>query len=170
MMCIQPYRTLDNVIEGAVITFLDITKLKKLEDELRLNQKSIQLAAETFSVAVFEQDKELRYNWIQGSGSFFSNENVLGKTDVDILPAEAAAHLTAVKRRVLESGKGTQLDIQAGMDGHTRSYKLTIEPVRGLGEEIIGIAGASLDITRYMVQKRPDSKAEASLSPKGGNE
>jgi len=34
-MHIQPYRTLDNVIEGAVLTFVDITETKKLQDALR---------------------------------------------------------------------------------------------------------------------------------------
>jgi len=34
-MRIQPYRTTDNVIEGAVITFIDITDRKKLQEALR---------------------------------------------------------------------------------------------------------------------------------------
>ena len=34
-MRIQPYRTMDNVIEGAVITFVDITEAKKAEEALR---------------------------------------------------------------------------------------------------------------------------------------
>jgi len=34
-MHIQPYRTLDNVIEGAVLTFVDITEAKKLREVLR---------------------------------------------------------------------------------------------------------------------------------------
>lgn len=34
-MHIQPYRTLDNVIEGAVLTFVDITEAKKLREALR---------------------------------------------------------------------------------------------------------------------------------------
>ncbi len=33
-MRIQPYRTLDNVIEGAVITFVDITETKKIQEAL----------------------------------------------------------------------------------------------------------------------------------------
>jgi len=32
---IMPYRTLDNIIDGAVITFIDITEIKLLEEELR---------------------------------------------------------------------------------------------------------------------------------------
>jgi two-component system CheB/CheR fusion protein len=34
-MRILPYRTLDNVIEGAVITFVDITEVKKVQASLR---------------------------------------------------------------------------------------------------------------------------------------
>jgi two-component system CheB/CheR fusion protein len=36
---ILPYRTLDNVIDGVVITFVDITESKKLEMELRKRDK-----------------------------------------------------------------------------------------------------------------------------------
>ena len=41
-MSIQPYRTLDNVIEGAVITFFGISEMKKLEEELRKIQTAMQ--------------------------------------------------------------------------------------------------------------------------------
>ncbi len=34
-MHIQPYRTMDNVIEGAVLTFVDITETRRLQDALR---------------------------------------------------------------------------------------------------------------------------------------
>nr|WP_269840123.1 PAS domain-containing protein [Paucibacter sp. M5-1]MCZ7882686.1 PAS domain-containing protein [Paucibacter sp. M5-1] len=36
---IMPYRRLDNVIDGAVITFVDITATKELEARLRLASK-----------------------------------------------------------------------------------------------------------------------------------
>ncbi len=44
-MSILPYRTLDNVIEGAVINFVDITERKKVSDEIRkqLSEKEILL-------------------------------------------------------------------------------------------------------------------------------
>jgi two-component system CheB/CheR fusion protein len=35
---ILPYRTHDNMIDGVVITFMDITVFKKLEDELRATE------------------------------------------------------------------------------------------------------------------------------------
>ena len=44
MLRIRPYRTLDNVIEGAVITFVDITQLKKAEESLRKANDLLRLA------------------------------------------------------------------------------------------------------------------------------
>jgi two-component system CheB/CheR fusion protein len=41
---IQPYRTLDNVIAGAVISFVDITERRQLQEALREAQEQLRLA------------------------------------------------------------------------------------------------------------------------------
>ena len=41
---IQPYRTLDNVIEGVVITFMDVTEVKKTQEALRKANELLRLA------------------------------------------------------------------------------------------------------------------------------
>lgn len=41
---IQPYRTLDNVIEGAVITFMDITEMVKTREALHVANDLLRLA------------------------------------------------------------------------------------------------------------------------------
>ncbi len=43
-MRIQPYRTLDNVIEGAVITFVDITEVTEVKESLRKANDLLRLA------------------------------------------------------------------------------------------------------------------------------
>ncbi len=43
-MRIQPYRTLDNVIEGAVISFVDITEMKQTKEALRKANEMLRLA------------------------------------------------------------------------------------------------------------------------------
>ncbi len=40
-MRIQPYRTIDNVIEGVVITFVDITEVVRIREELRIANEMI---------------------------------------------------------------------------------------------------------------------------------
>ncbi len=44
MMRIRPYRTLDNVIEGVVITFVDITESKRVEEALAKANDQLRLA------------------------------------------------------------------------------------------------------------------------------
>jgi two-component system CheB/CheR fusion protein len=43
-MRILPYRTLDNVIEGAVITFVDITEIAQTREALRQANELLRLA------------------------------------------------------------------------------------------------------------------------------
>ncbi|MBF0480638.1 MAG: PAS domain-containing protein [Desulfovibrionaceae bacterium] len=43
-MSIQPYRTLENVVEGAVITFVDITEIKKSQELLKQANDQLHLA------------------------------------------------------------------------------------------------------------------------------
>jgi two-component system, chemotaxis family, CheB/CheR fusion protein len=61
-MHIQPYRTLDNVIEGAVITFVDITETRLAKEALRKANELLHLAlvARDAHVAVTAQDLDGR--------------------------------------------------------------------------------------------------------------
>jgi two-component system, chemotaxis family, CheB/CheR fusion protein len=43
-MHLQPYRTLDNIIEGAVITFIDITEMRRVAEALRVANDLLRLA------------------------------------------------------------------------------------------------------------------------------
>jgi two-component system, chemotaxis family, CheB/CheR fusion protein len=53
-MRILPYRTLDNVIEGAVITFVEITEAKYLGDALRASERRLRLAQEAAHAGTWE--------------------------------------------------------------------------------------------------------------------
>jgi two-component system CheB/CheR fusion protein len=55
-MRILPYRTLDNVIEGAVITFMDITESKKTEKALREMQAILNAALDNSQVGIIIAD------------------------------------------------------------------------------------------------------------------
>lgn len=52
-MRIQPYRTLENVIEGAVITFIDITEIVEMRDALKIaNERLLAIANQPSSEVV----------------------------------------------------------------------------------------------------------------------
>ena len=55
---IQPYRTVENVIEGAVLTFVDVTQQKALQTALQESQEKLALLFELLPVGVSVLDAE----------------------------------------------------------------------------------------------------------------
>ncbi len=112
------------------------------------------LASERLRVAllhspavVFAQDRELRYTWVHNTNPPWSETELVGKRDEDVFPAEEARHLTAIKRGVLESGKGVREIMTVTLAGERRWFDLTVEPVTDLAGGISGVTCATWDVT-----------------------
>ncbi len=140
-----PYRTLSNVIEGVVVTFADISEMKRVRETLWLEKERMRVALHAVPVVLFNQDRELRYTWMWNPAAHFSVAEVIGKSDTDLLPAKEAAELTRIKRQVLDSGTGARRRVQTVFDGKPSFYDLTVEPLRDAGGEIVGITCVRLD-------------------------
>jgi len=153
-MRIQPYRTVDNVIEGAVLTFVDVTAARTIHEELRLNEERLRVALGATSISVFNQDLDLRYTWIQNPVFGFPVEMIIGKTDADLLPEQEAAALTSIKQKVLESGKSARQSVRTTIAGKTSVYDLTVETLLDSTGAVVGITCAMLDITLQQGPKR----------------
>ncbi|MBF0292537.1 MAG: PAS domain-containing protein, partial [Nitrospinae bacterium] len=147
LMRIAPYRTLENVIEGVVIIFVDITARKRAEEERRLSEERMWVVLTDTGIKVFNQDRQLRYTWISNPVFGFAIEQMLGKTDNELLPAQTAGVLTAIKRQTLESGVGAHKEIMITVDGAERLINLTVEPQRDSAGNIIGITCSLMDVT-----------------------
>jgi two-component system, chemotaxis family, CheB/CheR fusion protein len=144
---ILPYRTLDNVIEGAVMTFVNISAVKKAQETLRISQENIRVALLASPVSVFNQDKNLRYTWSYATSPSATPEQIIGKTDADLFDPDDAQKITALKRHVLETGIGDRKRIELKDEKQTRIFDLTIEPLKDLAGKIIGITSATIDRT-----------------------
>ena len=55
---IQPYRTIENVIEGAVITFVDISDMKRTEMAMKRSEKKLRMAQKLSRIGGWEWDVE----------------------------------------------------------------------------------------------------------------
>jgi len=96
---------------------------------------------------VFNQDRDLRYTWSYNSQLPLPAGELLGKTVGEIFEPEEAARITAVRRRVLETGVGLRDEIQVTFDGRKQYLDTTIEPVLDPSGAVIGLTGASTDVT-----------------------
>ncbi len=63
LMRIRPYRTMDNLIEGAVVTFVDISERKKAEESLRRSQERLNAFIHQAYAGVCEIDLDGRFRF-----------------------------------------------------------------------------------------------------------
>jgi len=101
------------------------------------------------NVAIFTQDSSLRYETISGSMFGKPPQDVLGRDDDAVLPANSRATIIALKREVLASGEPRNAEVCVGEGPELRWYDLHLEPLRGEapGEEVTGIGGVAIEIT-----------------------
>jgi two-component system CheB/CheR fusion protein len=101
MMRILPYRTIDNVIEGAVITFVDITEIKRAEEVLRKANDLLRMAVVVRDAydAVIVQDIDGRIlAWNQAAARIYgwSEPEALKMNIRELIPEELREGALAV--------------------------------------------------------------------------
>jgi two-component system CheB/CheR fusion protein len=64
LMRIQPYRTIGNIIEGAVLTFVDITEQKKVRDALQEKEDQLRLLVDNMGDVIGRLSPEGKYLYV----------------------------------------------------------------------------------------------------------
>ncbi|MGN8258441.1 CheR family methyltransferase [Pseudomonas sp. SMSB3] len=107
-----PYRSSEDHIDGTVLTFIDITKRREAEDDLRLGQERMRLVAEsTHDFAIIILDGHgLITDWNTGAQLMFgySAEEVIGASiELIFTPEDRSAGVAqAEMRNAREHGRG----------------------------------------------------------------
>lgn len=138
-------------VRGAVGAFLDVTDRKVIEERLRITTERFQIALRSSPITVFSQGIDLRYKWVHNPiGGHLASE-IIGKQDYDLLEAEDAAKIVAVKAEVLRTGRSYQGEMAATIKGKRHYYHATIEPQRDTSGHIVGLTGATFELTERKV-------------------
>jgi PAS domain S-box-containing protein len=138
---------LDGPTGGAVVLHLDITARKLLEHRLQEEEERFRVALEHSPVVVFNQDRDLRYTWINSPVLAWAEQAYLGRTDKEIVDGPEGEELMAIKRAVLDSGVGSRVETVVTFKGERHYYDLTVEPMRDSTGSIQGVTCCVTDIT-----------------------
>jgi len=128
---IMPYRTLENKIDGVVITLMEITISKTLEVELRKTAERISNILENTSDAYFSLDKNLRLININSAAQQIMNRTstaVVGHYFFDIFPEVNGSVFEDKFREVLKEETPITFDTDLGLGSFAGSYKVRISP------------------------------------------
>jgi PAS domain S-box-containing protein len=141
----------DRLCVALVITPLDdIAALKASEAVARQSEHRFRIALASSPIVVFEQDLNLRYTWIFSPKLGYQAEQVIGKTDAELVEPRYAGPLTAIKRGVIDTGRPVGQEVAVAAPGcPTEYYDLYIEPSRDRDGNIIGVICAATNITEH---------------------
>jgi two-component sensor histidine kinase len=102
------------------------------------------IALEASGVTVFAQDSRLAYTWVSRPDLGMQPADFLGRTDDELMPGAEGATLTAIKRRVIETGQPERAELPA----RGRWFQCVFQPERGGG-----LLGGAVDITERRRQE-----------------
>ncbi|MEH1810920.1 MAG: PAS domain S-box protein [Nostoc sp.] len=116
--------------------------------QLRVSEERFRLALSSSDIVVFQQDRDLRYQWIHNPQGLDTAEEMLGKSDDELFPASVAEQLQVIKLKVIETGVATREEVCLPNSGKDCFYDLLVEPLRDADNSILGITCAGVNITK----------------------
>lgn len=131
-------------------TARDVTAWKQAEEALRESQKRLNFIASNTPDHVVLLDKNLRYTFVVNPQLGLTIEEMIGKTDHDLLSKEEADHLAAVKKQVIRSGQpldfATSLHSKSGgIEYFDGTYVPTLDPAG----QVDGLIGYFRNMTEF---------------------
>jgi PAS domain S-box-containing protein len=147
---------------GFVLFFEDVTSLRSLELSLKQESEQRRIIEERFETAlsvnqivVFKMDRNLRYSWVYNNQIGLRDNDTVGKTPDAFFDAESARRLSTFFRLVLTSGQAqrTELALRARHSTVERHFVSSARPLFNANQEVIGLTGASIEITSVVRQR-----------------
>lgn len=144
---VAPYRTVHNVIEGVVITMVDVSEVTHMKSVLGETEKRLRTVLRGSPISVARLDRNLRYIWIHNTHPDFRPEVSIGKLDTEIVDCEGTRRLLELKTLVLTQGVEVREKITLSLSDGARTFDFFLEPERGTAGDIIGVTSVAWDTT-----------------------
>jgi len=128
----------------------EITDRKKAEEELRESNVLLQSVIEGSSDAIYLKDAWGRYLLANTSAKEIIGrpiEEIIGRSDADLLEPEVARSLMETDRQVMTTGEVSKLEETMLVDGAARTFLSTKAPYRDHEGRVTGVIGVASDIT-----------------------
>ena len=148
VMRILPYRTIDNVIGGVVITFVDITERKRNEESLARLASIVATSDE--AIIGMALDGTIT-SWNAGAQRIYgySADEAVAQSWSMLMPAGRSTDLHAMVEAIKRSRSATITDAERlTKDGRSLHVATTVSPIRDPGGDVIGLSAIERDITQ----------------------
>lgn len=147
IMRIRPYRTVDNVIDGVVITFVDITDRRRHEEARARLAAIIDSSQDAVIGHAFDG---LITNWNAGAGRIFgfTADEAIGKPLSILLPENQADEVPQVLEKLKRGERVEHFEInRIRKDGMQIDVSLTISPIKNASGKMIAASTIAREFT-----------------------
>ena len=138
---------------GISIIITDLSERRQMEDALRKSETLFRFIATNSPDVIFSQDLDLKYTWVVNPDWPFTAEQVIGKTDWDLLPQNEAQKLSELKMRVLETGESVRRELYLSQGEIHQWYDAVYQPMFDGKGKVAGIIGYTRNITESVLAK-----------------
>ena len=150
---IRPYRTIDDRIDGAVLTFVDVTALRRAEENLRAGEEFLRIAAATtgdYAIVTMNEEGTI-VSWNRGAQRMFGYEEkeIVGQPfSITFTPEDRAVGVPEAELdRVRKRGRAVNDRWHRRKDGSTFFCS-------GVVTRMEGEAGGFFKIARDMTEDK----------------
>ncbi|HWS21606.1 MAG TPA: PAS domain S-box protein, partial [Methanoregula sp.] len=130
------------------VAIRDITERKRVELELRENERRLQLLLDSTDDLIFMQDPEGRYVYFNATERFGVSRNyMLGSTPHELIDKTTADRIAERVKQVVKTGQRIREETQLTWNGETLWFSDSLSPVRDNNGTITGVVTISHNIT-----------------------
>ncbi len=163
-----PIKTKIKEIIGLLGISVEITERKKIELELRRTKQRLENVLDTIPGHVYWKDTNGVYlgcNELQAKADGIPKDEVIGKTDYDLMPKEVADRVTKVDQEVITQKKAKTIEEVGLVHGKERIFLSRKVPLYDIHkkDKVIGLLGVSLDITDQKLTEQQLTEAKHKL-------
>jgi two-component system CheB/CheR fusion protein len=147
LLRVLPYRTVEDAIDGVVLTFLDITALKQAEAE---REKLAAIVDSTQDGIIGKTLDGVITSWNAGAERMYGYpaRDAVGRTLDLIVPPEERSRMSAIFERLRRGERVEPFEtVRMRKDGRRLDISLTFSPVRDASGRLFGASGIDRDIS-----------------------
>jgi PAS domain S-box-containing protein len=140
----------DDVIEGIVLVFRDITNRIRAEAEIKETQRRLRSIIDNATSVIYSKDLEGRYLIVNKRYLelfHLEESDVIGKTDYDIFPKDFADEFHKNHNEVIEKKAAITYEEVAPQDDGEHTYISVKFPLYDANDKMYAICSISTDIT-----------------------
>jgi two-component system CheB/CheR fusion protein len=147
VMSIRPYKTLENKIDGAVITFIDITERKQAESN---NLYLASIVESTEDAIIGKTVEGIITSWNRGAEKLYGyqEKEVVGRNISLLAAADKKSEISDILRKIKQGESIVRFETERmTKDGRKVNVLLSISPIRNKDGQTVGVSTVAHDIT-----------------------